>query len=47
MEAAVDRSGGDGIFAAAVNPDEGMVAAAPTTAEQLTTTITIATATIG
>ncbi len=47
MEAAVDGGGGNGVFAAAVNADEGMVATAPITAAQLMTTTTIAAATIG
>jgi hypothetical protein len=47
MEAAVDGGGSNGIFAANVNADEGMVAAAPTAAAQLMTTTTIAAATIG
>jgi hypothetical protein len=47
MKAAVDGSGSNGVFAAMVNTDEGMVAAAPTAAAQLTMTTTIATATIG
>jgi hypothetical protein len=48
MEAAVDGSGGssNGIFAAAINANDGMVVAASSTAEQLTTTTTITTATI-
>jgi hypothetical protein len=47
MEAAVDGSGSNGIFAAVVNAYEGMVAAEPTAAAQLTTMTTIANATIG
>jgi hypothetical protein len=47
MEAAVDGGSGNGVFAAAVNANEGTVAAAPTAAAQLTTTTTIAAATIG
>jgi hypothetical protein len=46
MEAAVDGAGGKGVFAAAINANEGIVAVAPTAAAQLTTTTTIATATI-
>jgi hypothetical protein len=38
IEAAVDGGGGDGVFASTVNANEGMVAAAPTAAAQLTTT---------
>jgi hypothetical protein len=47
MEAAVAGGGGNGVFAAAINANEGMVVAASTAAAQLGTTITIATATIG
>ncbi len=47
MEVAVDGGGGDGIFAPAINANEGMVAAALTAAAHLTTTTTIAAATIG
>jgi hypothetical protein len=47
MEAAVDGSGDDGVFAPAVYADEGLVAAAPTAAAQLMTTTTIAAATSG
>ncbi len=47
MEAMVDGSSGDGVFAAAVNANDGMVAVASTAAAQLTTTTTIAAATIG
>jgi hypothetical protein len=47
METAVDGGGGNGVFAATVNYNEGMVAAAPTAAAQLMTTTTIAAATIG
>jgi hypothetical protein len=47
MEAAVDGGGGNDILAAPVNANEGMVAATPTTAAQLTTMTTIAAATIG
>jgi hypothetical protein len=46
MEAAVDGGGGNGIFAATINADEGMVVAASTPAAQLTMTPTIAAATI-
>jgi hypothetical protein len=46
MKVAVDGGGGDGVIAANVNADEGMVVATPTAAAQLTTTITIAAATI-
>jgi hypothetical protein len=37
MEAAVNGSGGDGLFAVAVNTNDGMVAAASTAPAQLTT----------
>jgi hypothetical protein len=47
MEVAVDGSGSNGVFAATVNADEGMVAAASPTASHLTTTTTIAAITIG
>jgi hypothetical protein len=47
MEAAVDGSGGNGVFATLVIANEGMVAAAPTAPAQLTRTTTIAAATIG
>jgi hypothetical protein len=47
MVARVDGSSGDGVFAAAVNADDGMVVAASTAAAQLTTMTAIATATIG
>jgi hypothetical protein len=43
MEATVD----DGVFAAAVNTNDGMVAVASTAAAQLTMTTIIAAATIG
>jgi hypothetical protein len=48
MEAAAVNGGcGDGIFAAAVNANDGMVAAASTAAAQLTMTTAIPAATIG
>jgi hypothetical protein len=47
MEATVDGGGGDGVFAAAVNADDGMVAVASTVAAQLTTMTAIAADTIG
>jgi hypothetical protein len=47
MEAAVDGGSGDGVFAAAINADDGMVASGSTAAAQLTTTNAIAAATIG
>jgi hypothetical protein len=47
MEATVDGGDGDGVFAAAVNADDGMVAVASTAAAQLTTTTAIAAAPIG
>jgi hypothetical protein len=48
MEAAVDGGSGNGVFAASVNANKGMVAAAPTAAAQLTmTTTTTAAATFG
>ncbi len=47
MEAVVDLKGGNGVFAAAINANEEMVAVAPTAAAQLTMTTTIAAATIG
>jgi hypothetical protein len=47
MEATVDGGGGDGVFATAINADDGMVAVASTAAAQLTMTTAIATATIG
>jgi hypothetical protein len=47
MEVTVDGGGGDGIFAAAVNADDGMVAVVSTATAQLTTMTTIAAATIG
>ncbi len=47
MEAAVDGSSNDGVFATAVDADEVMMVAAPTTAAQLMMRTTIATATIG
>jgi hypothetical protein len=37
MEVAVDGSGGDGIFAAAINADDRMVVGASTAIGQLTT----------
>ncbi len=46
MEAVVDGGGGDGVFAASVNANDGMVAAASSAAEQLTTMTTIAAVTI-
>jgi hypothetical protein len=45
MEAMVD--GSKGVFAAAVNADDGMVVATSTAATPLTTTIAITAATIG
>jgi hypothetical protein len=47
MEATVDGSSSNGIFAATINADEGMVSAAPTTAAQLMMTTTITAVTIG
>jgi hypothetical protein len=47
MEAAVDGGGGDGVFAAAVKADDGMMVAASTAAGQLRTMTAIAAATIG
>jgi hypothetical protein len=47
MEVTVDGGGGDGVFAAAVNADDGMVVVASTAAAQLTMTTAIAAATIG
>jgi hypothetical protein len=47
MEAAVNDGRSDGIFSAAIDTNDGMVAAALTTAAQLTTTTTIAAVTIG
>jgi hypothetical protein len=47
MEAMVDGRGSNGIFAAAVNADDGLVAVAPTAPAQLTMTAAAATATIG
>jgi hypothetical protein len=46
MEVAADGGGSNGIFATAVNANDGMMAAASTTAGQLRTTTTIAAATI-
>jgi hypothetical protein len=36
MEAAVDGSGGDGVFAAAINANDGMVAAASVVPTEIT-----------
>jgi hypothetical protein len=47
MEATVDGSGGNGIFAADVNANDGMVVAASTAAAKLMKTTAIATAIIG
>jgi hypothetical protein len=47
MEAAFDCSGGNGVFAAAINANYGIVAAASTIPAQFAKTTTIATATIG
>jgi hypothetical protein len=47
MEAMVNGSGGNGVFAAAVNANDGMVAAASTTTAQLTMTTAITATTIG
>ncbi len=47
MEAAVDGGSGDGVSAAAINANEGMVAATRTAIAQLTMTTTIAATTIG
>jgi hypothetical protein len=47
MEAAVNGRGGNGVFATATDADDGMVAAALTTAAQLMTRTAIAAATIG
>jgi hypothetical protein len=46
MEVAVDGSGSNGVFAAAINVNDWMLAAASTTAAQLMTTTAIAAATI-
>jgi hypothetical protein len=46
MEAMVN-GGGNGVFAAVINANEGMVAAASTAAAQLTTTTTINTIIMG
>jgi hypothetical protein len=46
MEAAVDGGGGDGVFAAAVDANDGMVAAASTAIGQLRTMTAIAAAII-
>ncbi len=46
MEAVVDGSSSNGIFAAAFNANDGMVATALTAAAQLTMTTAIAAATI-
>jgi hypothetical protein len=46
MEAAVVGSGGNGILAAAINTDGGMVAGTSTAAAQLTMTTTIFATTI-
>jgi hypothetical protein len=47
MEAMVDGGGSNGIFAAAINANDGMVAVASTATVQLTMTTAIATTTIG
>jgi hypothetical protein len=47
MEAMVDGGGGDGIFATAIDADDGMVAVGSTAAAQLTMTTAIAATTIG
>jgi hypothetical protein len=47
MEATVNGSGSKGIFAIAVNTNDGMVAVASTATAQLTMTTAIAAATIG
>jgi hypothetical protein len=47
MEATVNGGSGDGIFAAALNADDGIVAVASTAATQLTITTAIAATTIG
>jgi hypothetical protein len=47
MEATVDGGGGNGVFAAANDANDGMVAVASTAAAQLTMTTAIAAATIG
>jgi hypothetical protein len=47
MEAAADGGGGDGVFATAVNADDGMMAGASTVAGQARTTTAIAATTTG
>ncbi len=47
MEATVDGGGSDGVFSAAVNAYDGMVAAASTAAAQLKTTTAMDAATMG
>jgi hypothetical protein len=47
MEVAVDGGGGNGIYAAAIDANDGMVAAASTATAQLTITTAIATTIIG
>ncbi len=47
MEATVNGSGGNGVFAATINADDGMVAVASINAAQLTMMTAIAAATIG
>jgi hypothetical protein len=47
MEATVNGGGGNGIFSAAINADDGMVAVASTAAAQLMTMTAITAATIG
>jgi hypothetical protein len=46
MEAAVDGGGGDGVFAATIDANDGMVVAASTAAAQLMTMTAIVAATI-
>jgi hypothetical protein len=46
MEVVIDGSGGNGVFAATVNIDDGMVVAASTATAQLMTMTAIAAATI-
>jgi hypothetical protein len=46
MEATVDGGGGNGIFATAVNANDGMMAVASTATAQLTMTTAIAATTI-
>jgi hypothetical protein len=47
MKAGANGGGGNGVFATAVDANDGMMVAASTAAEQLRTTTAIAAATIG